>query len=152
MTYLNLRPETNGVERHDISGMLNVAFLKKMPENLTKNKPITDSIKSHLSFIAEREKHVAGFSINLIHGNSQPFLQKQHTFYSENNNPAQVEMPLILLPLIFFISGDGGWTNFDQGLSKILVGNGMPVVGMNVQKYFWIKKHRKNRRKTSSNQ
>jgi type IV secretory pathway VirJ component len=47
------------------------------------------------------------------------------------------------LPLIFFISGDGGWTAFDQGVSEILVANGMPVIGLNSRKYFWNEKQPK---------
>lgn len=41
------------------------------------------------------------------------------------------------LPLAFFISGDGGWTSFDQSISEKLSKSGMPVVGLDAQKYFW---------------
>ena len=41
------------------------------------------------------------------------------------------------LPLVFFISGDSGWTSFDQSLSETIAKRGMPVVGMDSQKYFW---------------
>ncbi len=41
------------------------------------------------------------------------------------------------LPLVFFISGDGGWTSFDQTLSEKLSEKGMPVLGLDAQKYFW---------------
>ncbi|HEV7382171.1 MAG TPA: alpha/beta fold hydrolase [Dyadobacter sp.] len=44
------------------------------------------------------------------------------------------------LPLVFFISGDGGWTSFDHSLAENLAKNGMPVVGMDAQKYFWKEK------------
>ncbi len=44
------------------------------------------------------------------------------------------------LPLVFFISGDGGWTSFDQSLSEAIAKKGMPVIGMDAQKYFWKKK------------
>lgn len=55
------------------------------------------------------------------------------------------ELPLTLLPsaaesdlpLAFFISGDGGWTSFDQSVSEKLSKSGMPVVGIDSQKYFW---------------
>lgn len=57
-------------------------------------------------------------------------------------------LPLILvpasgnrnLPLVFFISGDGGWISLVQGVSKELTLEGMPVVGLDSQKYFWQKK------------
>lgn len=65
-------------------------------------------------------------------------------------SPPQVEklttdLPLILLPvtrndtlpLLVFISGDGGWTSFDQGVSEKLVEKGIPVIGLDAQKYFW---------------
>ncbi|REA64275.1 virulence factor [Dyadobacter luteus] len=44
------------------------------------------------------------------------------------------------MPLVFFISGDGGWTSFDQSLAENLAKSGMPVVGMDAQKYFWKEK------------
>lgn len=44
------------------------------------------------------------------------------------------------LPIVFFISGDGGWTNFDQSISTTLAQNGFPVLGLDAQKYFWNKK------------
>ncbi len=54
-------------------------------------------------------------------------------------------LPLVVLPaskpseepLLFFISGDGGWTSFDQSVSEKLVARGTPVVGLDAQKYFW---------------
>lgn len=44
------------------------------------------------------------------------------------------------LPVALVISGDGGWTSFDQSFSEILADNGIPVVGLDAQKYFWNKK------------
>ncbi|KIO75273.1 virulence factor [Pedobacter lusitanus] len=41
------------------------------------------------------------------------------------------------LPLIFMISGDGGWTSFDQSLAESLAERGLSVVGLDAQKYFW---------------
>lgn len=41
------------------------------------------------------------------------------------------------LPLVFFISGDGGWTSFDQNVCDKLAEKGIPVVGLDAQKYFW---------------
>jgi len=41
------------------------------------------------------------------------------------------------LPLAFFISGDGGWTSFDQAVCEKLAEKGIPVVGLDAQKYFW---------------
>lgn len=58
------------------------------------------------------------------------------------------DLPLIVtptssdvdLPLVFFISGDGGWTKFDQKICDNLAAGGMPVVGLNARKYFWKEK------------
>jgi type IV secretory pathway VirJ component len=41
------------------------------------------------------------------------------------------------LPLVFFISGDGGWTGFDEGVAENLTEKGVPVIGLDAQKYFW---------------
>jgi type IV secretory pathway VirJ component len=41
------------------------------------------------------------------------------------------------LPLAIFISGDGGWTSFDQSLNEKLAEKGIPVLGLDAQKYFW---------------
>lgn len=40
-------------------------------------------------------------------------------------------------PLALLISGDGGWTGFDQGLATALARRGLPVVGLDAQQYFW---------------
>lgn len=41
------------------------------------------------------------------------------------------------LPMVFLISGDGGWTGFDHSLGESLAQKGMPVIGLDAQKYFW---------------
>ncbi|WP_316789180.1 AcvB/VirJ family lysyl-phosphatidylglycerol hydrolase [Pedobacter frigoris] len=41
------------------------------------------------------------------------------------------------LPIVFMISGDGGWTSFDQSLAEALAAKGLAVVGLDAQKYFW---------------
>lgn len=40
-------------------------------------------------------------------------------------------------PMVFMISGDGGWTSFDQSLAEAIAISGSPVVGLDAQKYFW---------------
>ncbi len=55
------------------------------------------------------------------------------------------DLPLILslsskddsMPLVFLISGDGGWTGFDQGFATGMTMKGMPVIGFDALKYFW---------------
>jgi type IV secretory pathway VirJ component len=44
------------------------------------------------------------------------------------------------LPLAFLISGDGGWTGFDYAIGKSLSDKGIPVIGLDAQKYFWKEK------------
>ena len=57
-------------------------------------------------------------------------------------------LPLVLiqsnakekLPLAFFISGDAGWSSFDQTLCEKLAEKGMSVIGLDARKYFWDEK------------
>ena len=46
--------------------------------------------------------------------------------------PANPEKPFCLI-----ISGDGGWTDFDQSIAENLSQNGIVCVGLDTQKYFW---------------
>ncbi len=39
--------------------------------------------------------------------------------------------------MVFMISGDGGWTDFDQRLAAEFAAKGYPVAGLDAQKYFW---------------
>ncbi|MBE9463056.1 AcvB/VirJ family lysyl-phosphatidylglycerol hydrolase [Dyadobacter subterraneus] len=43
-------------------------------------------------------------------------------------------------PMVFLITGDGGYTSFDQAFCKELANNGMPVVALDALKYFWNEK------------
>lgn len=60
--------------------------------------------------------------------------------------PLPGDLPIVLVPtalkddsrpMVFLISGDGGWTSFDHSLAEALAEKGMPVVGLDAQKYFW---------------
>ena len=42
--------------------------------------------------------------------------------------------------MVLMISGDGGWTGFDQQIASEFALHGIPVVGLNSLKYFWNKK------------
>lgn len=46
------------------------------------------------------------------------------------------------MPLVFSISGDGGWKGFIHGLSSDLARQGIPTVGLDALSYFWSKKTR----------
>ncbi|SDM08664.1 AcvB/VirJ family lysyl-phosphatidylglycerol hydrolase [Siphonobacter aquaeclarae] len=40
-------------------------------------------------------------------------------------------------PFTVFLSGDGGWTSFDQSVGSALAAKGSAVVGLDAQHYFW---------------
>ena len=44
------------------------------------------------------------------------------------------------MPLLIFISGDGGWNSFEEALCKSLNNKGVSVVVLDAQKYFWKSK------------
>lgn len=41
------------------------------------------------------------------------------------------------MPMVFFLSGDGGWYRFCQPFSDEMAAQHMPVVGIDSKKYFW---------------
>jgi type IV secretory pathway VirJ component len=58
------------------------------------------------------------------------------------------ELPLIVMPaeanantpLVLFITGDGGWKNFDPRLAQQFLNRQAPVVALNALHYFWSRK------------
>jgi len=54
-----------------------------------------------------------------------------HLIYEKNNNQKG---------LVFFISGDGGFTGFDMSISNEFAQRGYPVIGLDARKYFWERK------------
>ena len=44
------------------------------------------------------------------------------------------------LPLVVFMTGDGGWAALDKGVSTRLAAAGWPVIGWSTLTYFWHKK------------
>ncbi|MBE7179114.1 MAG: hypothetical protein INR69_22110 [Mucilaginibacter polytrichastri] len=64
------------------------------------------------------------------------------SFATENSSK---ELPVKITPakkdegnvMALMISGDGGWTNFDQDIASALAEKNIPVVGLNALKYFW---------------
>jgi len=70
-------------------------------------------------------------------------LQSQHIVPLPGNMPITL-IPSVLkdtLPLAFLISGDGGWTSFDQNLGEALAEKGISVIGLDAQSYFWDEKN-----------
>ncbi|MBO9203712.1 MULTISPECIES: AcvB/VirJ family lysyl-phosphatidylglycerol hydrolase [Niastella] len=43
-------------------------------------------------------------------------------------------------PLVFYISGDGGWTGFSDNFLQSINKAGYPVLALNARKYFWNKR------------
>lgn len=61
--------------------------------------------------------------------------------YSSRAHNAVVEMPAsgsVRPDLAVILSGDGGWADLDRDLGKILVNNGIPVLGLDCLNYFWV--------------
>ena len=64
---------------------------------------------------------------------------------AQNGKEYSSDLPLTLIhsvsdedaPLAFMISGDGGWTSFDQELGEQFVKERIPVIGLDAQSYFW---------------
>ncbi|CAA9194374.1 AcvB/VirJ family lysyl-phosphatidylglycerol hydrolase [Flavobacterium collinsii] len=72
--------------------------------------------------------------------------QQNSLLKEQHLTPLPFEMPLTLiptknkdeaLPIAFLISGDGGWTSFDQSVGEALAEKGIAVIGLDAQKYFW---------------
>lgn len=81
-------------------------------------------------------------------GYVEKIAEKNELLQSQSISLLKSDLPLTLiptsdtgnLPLAFFISGDGGWSGFDQSVSAELAEKGMPVIGLDAQKYFWNEK------------
>lgn len=65
------------------------------------------------------------------------------TIVARSQNP----VPVVTLnskdagkPLIFFISGDGGWKGFTINLAQTLNKKGYSVIGLDAKSYFWTRK------------
>ena len=91
----------------------------------------------HLIDAYTKIKKVASYSEIVSAKHQSPALQQAEKLTTD--------LPLVVLPvirndtmpLLIFISGDGGWTSFDHGVSENLVEKGIPVIGIDAQKYFW---------------
>lgn len=65
--------------------------------------------------------------------------QAQSPEIYKNNLPIAIVPTMIKndLPMAFIISGDGGWTSFDQKLAEQFAKKGIAVIGLDAQDYFW---------------
>lgn len=71
------------------------------------------------------------------------------TLHAAAQNSTQIEqLPINLIsaandtskPIVFYITGDGGWNNFSKNLSQAFANKGYPVIALNAKEYFWKKK------------
>lgn len=66
-----------------------------------------------------------------------------HLWLTHNSHAgkAVVEMPAAHATrpdMAVILSGDGGWADLDRDLGKVLVSDGIPVLGLDCLNYFWI--------------
>jgi len=71
---------------------------------------------------------------------ASPFVQMQQPLPGDMSLSTVAATQKSDTPLIFMISGDGGWTSFDQSLAEALSRKNFTVVGLDAQKYFWNEK------------
>lgn len=69
------------------------------------------------------------------------------TLFSSCLFAQQDELPVTLLassdtskPMIFYLSGDGGWNKFSSALAETINKNGYAIASLNSKSYFWEKK------------
>ncbi|MBE7175046.1 MAG: virulence factor family protein [Mucilaginibacter polytrichastri] len=84
-----------------------------------------------------------------VEKNWMPQLERAYAGITEKENvsvPAfDNGLPLTFTPakkdngdvMVIFLSGDGGWTGFDQEVATAFAEKGVPVIGVNSLKYFW---------------
>ncbi|WP_172330642.1 AcvB/VirJ family lysyl-phosphatidylglycerol hydrolase [Mangrovicoccus sp. HB161399] len=72
-----------------------------------------------------------------------------HAYDAGGNGGIATDLPVTLHPAppgkggsryAIFLSGDGGWARFDDRISDLLAGDGMPVLGISSLKYLWTAK------------
>jgi type IV secretory pathway VirJ component len=55
-------------------------------------------------------------------------------------NITREKIPVSGAPAALFFSGDGGWNVFEQTIADKLGAYGVPTIGIDTKKYFWIRK------------
>jgi type IV secretory pathway VirJ component len=101
-----------------------------------------DSSSWHAQFKYAYKKVLSAPTFAELKSAQSKLLQSQHVVKLPGDLPVTL-IPAVLkdtLPMVFFISGDGGWTSFDHAIAESLAEKGMPVVGLDAQKYFWNSK------------
>jgi len=90
--------------------------------------------------VVVRESLPSGFPI-------EPAVDHANTsFFPQQPDPSDLPLKLFetatetALPMLVYVSGDGGWNNFSAALCNYLNQKGIPVVALDAQKYFWKSK------------
>ncbi len=76
----------------------------------------------------------------LINGQKSPGTNSAYTTSGELPIKILASPVTSSLPLLLFISGDGGWNSFEEALGQSLNQRGVSVVVLDAQKYFWKSK------------
>lgn len=130
----------------------NYADTKKYMEGLKQGKLISLSKVGHGFSVTKNwlPEFIAAYKEILSTPNYAKQKSEQNPLLKEQTlTPLPFEMPLTLiptrskdesLPIAFLISGDGGWTSFDQSVGEALAEKGLNIVGLDAQKYFWNSK------------
>jgi type IV secretory pathway VirJ component len=130
----------------------NYADTKKYMEGMNQGKLITLTKVGHGFSVTKNwlPQFIEAYKEILNTPNYAKQKSEQNSLLREQHlAPLPFEMPLTLiptkikednLPIAFVISGDGGWTSFDQSLGEELAEKGLAVVGLDAQKYFWTAK------------
>ena len=124
-------------------------FISKMPYSelislpqVGRNFSVDENYKQQFTMSYDKIKNTPNY-IEKIKNDD-----KRHKQLLAENPFVKDDLPLVILPakkssnlpLAFVISGDGGWTSFDESFAEKLVENGMPVIGLDAQQYFWKEK------------
>jgi type IV secretory pathway VirJ component len=135
----------NGVKDKTCPFEATAAFLKGMPnaELITLPKvghgfKISDGWLKQLNAAYSKVLTTPLFTEKIIKPGNQ-LMDKQHLIVLPTDMSLVTIAPPVKnnLPLLFMISGDGGWTSFDQSLAEALSKKGYLIVGLDAQRYFW---------------
>lgn len=72
-----------------------------------------------------------------------PGYEIKSTYDQLNNLPVVITKAtknISKAPVALLISGDGGWYKFEQTIADTLAKSGIPTIGLDCRKYFWIRK------------
>lgn len=69
------------------------------------------------------------------------FTRERIAMCQDSELPLKIKgAPISSSPMVFYITGDGGWNSFDNKLANEYDANKMPYIALNSFRYFWSKK------------